>query len=313
MIASVKNVNKRIDGRVIIDDISFTLKKGHIHVILGPNGVGKTSTIRLLTGLLKSDSGSIEMFGYNVNDPRFNKVRAKIGVQNDGNLYENLSIKENLVLWANFYKIPKKMVHSRIETLLNEFGLYDRLDSKVASLSKGMKQKVALVRAVLHEPELLILDEPTSGLDPEAAESLIQFLKKLVDEQGVTIFMCTHHLDGLENIADDILIMNKGKFIVSGDADGLLKEAWPHYEFEIKTNDANQAYECLKSLDNIRDCHLKDDNKVWLSIDDYQQISLIIETLIKSGIQIYTVNEHKHSIKELYFNKIGMVNVNGQK
>lgn len=308
MIASVENVNKRINGRLIIDNISFNLNKGHIHVILGPNGVGKTSTIRLVTGLLKPDSGSIKLFDCNVEDAQFDRVRSKIGVQNDGNLYENLTIKENLSLWANFYNMPKDNVNSRIKALLNEFGLYDRLNSKVATLSKGMKQKVALIRAVLHEPELLILDEPTSGLDPEASELLIQFLKRLVEEKGVTIFMCTHHLDGLEDIADDIFIMNNGKFIASGSSAELLQTEWPNYEFEVKTSNANQSLKLIQSLDYVRESRLLDEDKVWLSIDQYQQVSSIIELLTQSDIKIYTVNEHKHSIKELYFNKIGVVN-----
>ncbi|REH93068.1 ATP-binding cassette domain-containing protein, partial [Staphylococcus felis] len=142
MIAKVTHLHKTLNGREIIKDISFTLEKGTIHAILGPNGVGKTTTIRLLTGLLKPSEGAIQVFDMETTDPHFDRIRQYIGVQNDGNLYESLTIRENLEIWAQFYNMTKMDSENRMNELLAHFNLLDRKESKVGSLSKGMKQKV---------------------------------------------------------------------------------------------------------------------------------------------------------------------------
>ncbi|HCT0503476.1 TPA: ABC transporter ATP-binding protein, partial [Staphylococcus pseudintermedius] len=197
MIAKVTNVQKSLNDREIIKNVSFSLEKGSINAILGPNGVGKTTTVRLLTGLLIPTKGTVEVFGTLTTDKDFDRVREFIGVQNDGNLYESLTVYENLRLWAIFYNIPSIQIPERIDKLLHHFDLHERKYSKVGTLSKGLKQKVSIIRAMLHNPKLLILDEPTSGLDPSAAEELIRYIQKIVYEKNTTVFMCTHQLQGL--------------------------------------------------------------------------------------------------------------------
>ncbi|EII2010547.1 ABC transporter ATP-binding protein, partial [Staphylococcus pseudintermedius] len=184
MIAKVTNVQKSLNDREIIKNVSFSLEKGSINAILGPNGVGKTTTVRLLTGLLIPTKGTVEVFGTLTTDKDFDRVREFIGVQNDGNLYESLTVYENLRLWAIFYNIPSIQIPERIDKLLHHFDLHERKYSKVGTLSKGLKQKVSIIRAMLHNPKLLILDEPTSGLDPSAAEELIRYIQKIVYEKN---------------------------------------------------------------------------------------------------------------------------------
>ncbi|MDG0843979.1 ABC transporter ATP-binding protein [Staphylococcus equorum] len=303
MISQIRNLEKKIDNNKIINNISFNLEEGSINAILGPNGVGKTTTIRLLTGLLQLTKGEIQVLGTNTKSQNFDKVRQNIGVQNDGNLYEALTIYENLKIWANFYNISKKNREQKIQELLKYFNLSDRKNSKVGTLSKGMKQKVSIIRALVHSPKLLILDEPTSGLDPSASVLLINYLQKIVKEENVTVFMCTHQLQGLEEIADNIFIMYDGKFIASGDSNTLLNEAWPGYEFAIYTNNYQKSLERLKGFYHVIDEN-KDKKTIKIHLNQYADISKAIHTLIEYDIEVYTVTEIKHSIKELYFQKI---------
>ncbi|MFO3702969.1 ABC transporter ATP-binding protein [Staphylococcus felis] len=308
MIAKVTHLHKTLNGREIIKDISFTLEKGTIHAILGPNGVGKTTTIRLLTGLLKPSEGAIQVFDMETTDPHFDRIRQYIGVQNDGNLYESLTIRENLEIWAQFYNMTKIDSENRMNELLAHFNLLDRKESKVGSLSKGMKQKVAIIRALLHHPQLLILDEPTSGLDPSASEDLIAILQHFVKHEGMTIFMCTHQLQGLEQIADHLLIMYDGRFIASGQASGLLREEWPETSFDIRTVDAHATLKVMKEKLAIdAQLHSEDGQAVRVTVPEREMISRVIEALVHHHIDIITVTEVKHTIKELYFKKIGEV------
>ena len=303
MISQIRNLEKKINNNKIINNISFNLEEGSINAILGPNGVGKTTTIRLLTGLLQPTKGEIQVLGIDTKTQHFDKVRKNIGVQNDGNLYEALTIYENLKIWANFYSISKKNREQKIQELLIYFNLLDRKNSKVGTLSKGMKQKVSIIRALVHSPKLLILDEPTSGLDPSASDLLINYLQKIVKEENVTVFMCTHQLQGLEEIADNIFIMYDGKFIASGDSNTLLNEAWPGYEFAIYTNNYQKSLERLKEYYHVID-EDNDKKTIKIHLNQYTDISKAIHTLIEHGIEVYTVTEIKHSIKELYFQKI---------
>ncbi|MGW7832242.1 ATP-binding cassette domain-containing protein [Staphylococcus xylosus] len=303
MISRIKNLEKTIDSKTIINDISFNLEEGTINAILGPNGVGKTTTIRLLTGLLQPTKGEIQVLDKNTKSHNFDRVRENIGVQNDGNLYETLTIYENLKIWADFYNIPKENRENKIQELLEIFSLSDRKHSKVGTLSKGMKQKVSIIRALVHNPKLLILDEPTSGLDPSASEILISHLQKIVREENVTVFMCTHQLQGLEEIADNIFIMYDGQFIASGDSNTLLNKEWPGHEFAIYTNNYGKSLVTLKGLNHVID-EDNDKKKIKIHLDEYTEISKVIQTLINHDIEVYTVTEIRHSIKELYFLKI---------
>jgi len=303
LIGKIKNLEKKIDDKKIIKNISFTLEEGSINAILGPNGVGKTTTIRLLTGLLQPTKGDIQIFGVDTQKDTFDRVRRDIGVQNDGNLYESLTVYENLKIWANFYDVSKEKREHKIQELLEHFNLENRKYSKVGTLSKGMKQKVSIIRALIHSPKLLILDEPTSGLDPSASDDLINYLQKIVKEEKVTVFMCTHQLQGLEEIADNIFIMYDGQFIVSGNSNFLLKQEWPGYEFAISTNNYDKSIESLIHNYQIID---KDSEakKLIIHLSKYTDVSKVIRTLIENDIEVYTVTEIEHSIKELYFRKI---------
>lgn len=306
MITEVVNLHKTLNGHHIIKGISFSLEEGSINAIIGPNGVGKTTTIRLLTGLLKPSNGYITVFGTKTTDKNFDRIRKKIGVQNDGNLYETLTVYENLKIWSGFYNLEKFKTDNRIEYLLNHFNILDRKNAKVGTLSKGLKQKVAIIRALLHEPKLLILDEPTSGLDPSSSDELINYLQNIVRHEKLTVFMCTHQLQGIEEIVDNIFIMRDGRFIASGSVSDLIKKEWPKVKFEIIANDTEKSISILKENNDIQfEIGKKCIDSFEVLIDNNDMISNIISVLVRENIKLYSVRQIKHNIKELYLKKIG--------
>lgn len=207
----------------MIDSVSFEIQEGSTFALLGPNGAGKTTTIRLLTGLLNPDEEEISLFGCGLNRENASTLRSSIGVQNDGNLYEELTVEENLSLWGKLYGLETVVMRKRIDELLSLFDLVDRQKSKVSQLSKGMRQKVMVARAIIHHPKLLILDEPTTGLDPQSSETLMSYLKVLTEQEKKTVLFSTYILEGLEKLATHVGILSKGRMLATGKVPDLFK------------------------------------------------------------------------------------------
>lgn len=303
MIVEVEHVSKNIGSKEIIHDLSFKLERGRTFALLGPNGAGKTTMVRLITGLLKPSKGQIRLFDMDLKAKNSDILRQKIGVQNDGNLYEDLTIGQNLDLWGQLYGIESSSRKAKIKEILDFFDLDDRLNSKVGQLSKGMRQKVSIARAVFHRPELLILDEPTSGLDPQSTEELISYLNKLVENTGISIIMCTHQLQGLEEIADDIGIIQHGHLTTFGSANEIISTEFPERIYEIGANPKNRATEICEKFGKIYEVSQSD--MFRLSITKDIHISEIVKYLVESDMEINTVFEVKHTIKDAYFKIVG--------
>ena len=303
MIAELYDVHKKFGKKSIINGISFQVNKGRTFALLGPNGAGKTTSIRLLTGLYKPYSGIIKVFDQELFDNFDSDIRKKIGVQNDGSLYENLSVFENLNIWGSLYEMEKKRKLARIDELLEFFDLGQKKTAAVSTLSKGMKQKVLLARAILSEPEFLILDEPTSGLDPEANEKFTKLLMSLVKNNGTSIFLCTHQLYGLENLIDDVAIIRKGSIVSTGSVDELIKSNWPLVEMLIQLS---PIVEARKILDKMQLSYNIEDGKIHLFCKTMDEVPFVIRSLSNADVDIYAVEEIKHSVKELYFKTMEM-------
>lgn len=296
ILVNFKDVCKSIDSNSILKDINFSIKEGNVFALLGPNGAGKTTTIRLITGLLKATSGEIEIFGKKASQD----VRQFIGVQNDCNLYERLTVKQNLIFWGELYGMDKAKMNQKIKELTYIFKLEEKLNSKVSTLSKGMRQKVLIMRAVMHEPKLLILDEPTSGLDPQMIEDVIQYLKSLVKKDQTSVIMATHQLEGLESIVDDIAIINSGKVLLSGNSDELINKKWPKYIYEIDTDDNKKALDVCSKYGHS----YIENEKVFTECNQKNDISDISKDLFHNDLNIYGIVNHVHTIKDLYFDTL---------
>ncbi|MFX1277936.1 MAG: ABC transporter ATP-binding protein [Promethearchaeota archaeon] len=206
------NVSKQFGFFFALKKISFTIKENTIFGIAGANGAGKTTLIKILSGLLKPTIGNILIYGMNYEE-NSSIIRQNIGITSDESfLFEELTIFENLLYYAKLHlNFEKKKVADRIEQFCEKFTLTDWIHEPVRILSHGMKQKVELIRILIHEPSLLFLDEPFSGLDYNATEMLINFFKELKRNQNISIVLTTHNIDVYQQLCDNIIILKKGR------------------------------------------------------------------------------------------------------
>lgn len=218
-IINVSNLTKKFKDRIAVNNISFSVKKGSIFGFLGTNGAGKSTTIKMLTGLLLPTQGKIRVCDI---DPTIHEkeLAFKIGVVPEQvNLYEDMSVENNLIFFSKLYQIPIK----RVKEVMKDLELDSYAKMPIKKLSKGYKQRVLIARALLHNPELIFMDEPTSGLDANIALEIRQMIRKL-KEDGITIFLTTHYMNEAEELCDDIAIINNGNLIIHEDLKTLKAE-----------------------------------------------------------------------------------------
>ncbi|MGA1795346.1 MAG: ABC transporter ATP-binding protein [bacterium] len=215
LVIEANNILKRFGRLAAVDGISFQVRQGECFGILGPNGAGKTSTIRMIYGFSPLTNGELRVFGRDITtDAR--AVKSRIGVcQQENSLDPDLTVKENLVIFAGFFNMPRKAARKRAEHLLSFNALEHRSHAKVSELSGGLMRRLVLARALINEPDLLILDEPTTGLDPQTRHQVWERLEKL-KAQGLTILLTTHYMDEASRLCDRLIIMDKGRILVEG-------------------------------------------------------------------------------------------------
>jgi ABC-2 type transport system ATP-binding protein len=215
---SVRNLTKRFGDLAAVQDVSFNVKKGEVFAFLGPNGAGKSTTIKMLTTLLAPSSGSVEIDGL---DPAKhpNQVRKRIGIVfQDPSVDTELTAYENIEFHGVLYHVPKGVRRERIAMLLELFGLWDRRNHFVKEFSGGMKRRLEIARCLLHTPKIIFLDEPTLGLDPQTRHQLWSQVRRLNQEEEVTVFLTTHYMEEAERVADRIAIIDHGRIIAEGTA-----------------------------------------------------------------------------------------------
>ncbi len=233
-IISAKNVVKKFGDMTAVDKISFEVEKGEIFAFLGPNGAGKSTTIKMLTTMLRPTSGLLKLAGHDVTKERDGARNAFGIVFQDPSLDEELSAYENMDLHGVLYGLPKVERAKRIKQLLELVELWGRKDSMIKTFSGGMRRRLEIARGLLHEPRVLFLDEPTLGLDTQTRNLMWDYVKKLSDEKGMTIFFTTHYLDEAEDVAGRIAIIDNGKIVASGTTAELCKQT--------KTKNLEDAY-----------------------------------------------------------------------
>ncbi len=297
------HLGRTIEGRDIVHDVTFAVPAGAAFGLLGPNGSGKTTTVRLLTGLLTPTTGEVKLFGEPVTPGTADRLRQRIGVQTDTNLYELLSVHDNLAIWADLFGIPKATHAQRIAEVLDIFDLGDRAQSPVGTLSKGMRQKLAVGRAILHQPELLFLDEPTAGLDPEASEELIAYLRTLIDQTRITVVICTHQLYGLERLCTQVGFLERGRLKLSGKVDDLIARAWPMARFTLDVGGQGERALSLIAGD-VASAEPISGTSIAIELADREDIAAIVRRLVEAGIPVRSVIPVNRTIHDLYFDTI---------
>jgi len=286
-IVCLDKVNKSLSGREILRSISFSVKRGDIFGYLGPNGAGKTTTIRTILGLFQPTAGKVLVMGKPVDD---DSVKRKIGfvLEADG-LYDNLTAYRNLEYYCQLYDVPQDERRKRIEGVLELVDLSDRGSDKVSIYSKGMRQKLALARAMVHDPEVLILDEPTAGIDPTGQIEVRKIILDLA-QKGKTIFFSSHNLDEVQRICNRIALIHQGKIKLQGELSKL----------RLKTGGGRVVVETAEPLKEIPDLPGLQEVNDRMLIFSNGDVSEIISALTQHGIKIEEVRREKASLEELY-------------
>ena len=300
----------RSDGREIraVDGLDLQVREGEVFGFLGPNGAGKTTTVRLLTGLISPTGGRAWVNGLELGRDD-EKVRASVGILTESpGLYERLSARYNLAIFAELYgcRDPRGQVQKYLRLL----DLWDRRDTEAGTFSKGMKQKLAIARALLHEPPIVFLDEPTAALDPESAKTVREFIETLRG-QGRTIFLCTHNLDEAERLCDRIGVF-KQRLIAVDAPDALRRQLFGRQTVVqlAPTSLLDQLVSVVRSLpgvEHVQPLAPEDGGPLQLVIslsDPADQNPAIVRALIEHGADVQFVNELKHSLEDVYLSLI---------
>ncbi|MGB7532485.1 MAG: ABC transporter ATP-binding protein [Halobacteriota archaeon] len=300
----VQNLIKTFNGKTVLNDISFEVKEGEIFGYLGPNGAGKTTTMRIILGLLNPTSGNAFVLGQNLGENE--GLRNKVGVllENDG-VYDKLSAYENLDYYAQLYGLSDSIERKRrIEELLDFVGLSNRKNDKVGNFSKGMKRKLGLVRAMIHNPDILFFDEPSSGLDPEAQRMVRDLILRLSTEEKRTVFLNSHDLDEVQRVCTKIAILQDGEIKAYDTVEHLRnKFSKPIFEITlIDTADVRNALDILHSLDYVSDCE-EDGLRITVTLKE-EKSSKILNELVNNGISVEEAKRLAKSLEDVYLDVV---------
>ena len=282
-----------------LDGLSLEVPAGTVFGFLGPNGAGKTTTIRLLLGLLEPTSGSARVLGYNT-QTQAEQVRACTGalLENTG-VYEQLSVEDNLEFYGRAYRMGTAERRARIQELLGEMGLWERRKQRAGDWSRGMRQKLALARAMLHQPQLVLLDEPTAGLDVEAAVAVRAELVALAEREGVTIFLTTHNMGEAEKICSRVAVIRRGRLVAVGHPDELRASAGsPQVEIVGRGFEA-AIQEKLRQLPVVRSVQTRNGH-LLVDLQEAADSSLLVSTLVSEGAQVEEVRRSTASLEDVF-------------
>ena len=290
---SFSSVRKTFGDITALNEVDFAAPSGAVTVLLGPNGAGKTTTVRLTTGAMTADFGAIRVLGL---DPMVSgdEVRARVGVvPPKPAFYDQLSGRENLAFAATIFEANA----SQADAAAARFGIDHALDQDVGGYSTGMRTRLALARAVLHDPEVLMLDEPTAGLDPESARSVLDLIAEMAG-RGRTIIMCTHLLHEAEGIADHLVLMEDGEVRTSGNPAALTSRYMADPIVIIDAED-RESLRFISELDGV--LTVREEGAMHITLDSADRIPDIVIEIVKRGVRPTRVEPLRPTLEELYF------------
>src|SRR5713226_5503778 len=294
-----EKLTKRFGSLAAVDGLDLEVREGEVFGFLGPNGAGKTTTLRLLCALIGATSGTAEVAGYRLGrqDP---EIRAAVGILTEQpGLYERQSAWENLVFFATLYGLDRTTAAKQAEHFLKLMGLWERRGEAVATFSRGMKQKMAIARAALHEPRILFLDEPTTGLDPDAAKTVREFIVALRGE-GRTVFLCTHNLDEADRLCDRIAFFRRS-IIRIDTPDKLRAELYgPATEIRLVPSPRPEDLERVRGVEGVREAWLENGSIVVSADDPLSTNPDLVRALVEGGARIAYVVERRAHLEDVY-------------
>ena len=287
-----------------VDGLTLDVQAGEIFGFLGHNGAGKTTTVRLLNGVLEPSAGGASVLGL---DPQRDgpSLRARTGVLTETpSLDERLTARDNLSIYAELYNVPRDKTAGRVDSLLGEFELAERADEKVAGYSKGMKQRLALARALLHSPEVLFLDEPTAALDPVAARHVHTLVEILARREGCTVFLCTHNLVEAQKLCDRVAVMEQGRMVALGTPSQLTRQYVKRLDVDLEV-DPDQIDLALQTLQQypqlVIDTPRREKDALTLTLAGWEAIPEFLPILVQRGLRIYRLAPQEANLEEVYF------------
>ncbi len=298
-----RGLSRRFGDIPAVTNLSLEVQPGEVFGFLGHNGAGKTTTIRLLNGVLAPSAGEARVLGL---DPvtQGAALRRRTGVLTENpSLDERLSARENLTIYADLYGVPEGEVARRVAESLEMFELQTRDTEKVGTFSKGMKQRLALARALIHRPQVVYLDEPTSGLDPIAARGVRDLIRTLSREQGHTVFLCTHNLPEAQRLCDRVAVLEQGQLIALGTPAELgqqIMHSSQRVEIEVAHDDAGRALAVIQAVAGVREASVEVD-VVIAQGTGRETVPLLLGALVEAGIRVYRVTPQEPTLEDIYF------------
>ena len=305
-VIQISSLTRRFGEKNAVDQLTLDVQPGEIFGFLGHNGAGKTTTVRLLNGVLEPTSGDARVLGLNP-QTQGPALRARTGVLTETpSLDERLTARDNLTIYADLYNVPRAEVAGRVSALLSEFELSDRADEKVGGYSKGMKQRLALARALLHKPAVLFLDEPTSGLDPVAARHVNSLVENLARREGCTVFLCTHNLVEAQKLCDRVAVMEHGQLVASGTPFDLTRQYVKRLEVDLEVDPAQMAailpiLRAQPKLVSAIIASTQEKDVLTLTLSGRDAIPDLLAILVQEGIRVYRLAPREANLEEVYF------------
>ena len=304
---SISGLTKKFGDLVAVDHMELEIPAGTVFGLLGPNGAGKSTTTRLLSTLLKPTEGTAVVNEFDILEQPV-KVREITGVlPEEGNhtLYPAMTAYDNLEYYAKLYNVPEEEIPGRIEELLTFMDLWERKDDKAGELSTGNRQRLALCRAILHRPKVLLLDEPTSALDPIAAKLVRDLILNLSEKYKQTFFINSHNLPEVQRVCDRIAIIDEGKILLEGNTQELRSKLLAKQQFRVRiVGDVLKAESIANSMHFAEDVTHEVDSIILTIVDPVENNSALMQALLFAGIKIVEFSEEEASLEDLYLDVV---------
>ncbi len=295
----IEHLSRSFGAVKALDDLSIEVPAGIIFGFLGPNGAGKTTTIHLLLGLLEPTAGRASVLGFDTRT-QADAIRARSGALLEfAGLYERMSAQDNLELYGRIYRVPAAARQARIKELLTHLGLWERRRDQVSTWSRGMKQKLAVARALFHRPPIVFLDEPTAGFDPVAAAALRDDLLSLVAHEGVTVFLNTHNLTEAEKLCARVAVIRQGKLLAVGAPDELRGRLGGSHAEIVGEGFNEQMLTALREQPDVVHAELHNGH-LLIALRGGSKIGPLVSLLVRAGASVEEVHRDKASLEEVF-------------
>ncbi|WP_445475660.1 ABC transporter ATP-binding protein [Methanococcoides methylutens] len=304
-VITIEGLSKRYDGFTAVDDVSLEIKRGEIFGLLGPNGAGKSTIISILCCLLEPTAGRVTIDGFDV-EKNTTDIKKIIGVvPQEISLYYTLTARENLAFYAKIYGLSGKAMKDRIETLLDMVGLTDRADDRLEGYSGGMKRRINIAVALLHNPGILFLDEPSTGVDPQSRKRIYDTIRDL-NQQGMTVLLTTHQMEDAEKLCHRIAIVDKGKLIALDTLDGLLKMVGETDIIQVTAKEITpEAVDVIQRIENVQKVSVDEDSMTIQLVQGRELLAGIIKALTASGTKVESIQIKEPDLETLFLHLTG--------